>query len=206
MKTIGIIDTGIGNLGSLSGALEGLGFDPLLLKDASMIDDCENLILPGVGAFAHSILALDASGFRQPLLDYAKAGRPLLGICLGMQILFSEGDEGGSSAGLGLIPGRIRHLSQDNGFPLPHIGWNTVNFTQKHEILCGIKSDIDFYFVHSYCAECEDSHVLATTEYSETFPSIVFHSSVIGAQFHPEKSQRSGLKLLENFCWWNGTC
>lgn len=206
MKRVGIVDVGIGNLGSLTGAVEGLGFDVLPVRDAAAIDDCQNLILPGVGAFAHGMASIDAAGLRQPLLDYVAAGRPLMGICLGMQILFADGQEGGAMQGLGLIPGRIRRMCETDGMPLPHVGWNTVNLSRQHDVLTGIKPGVDFYFVHSYCAACDAEWVFGRTAYSEIFPAIVARGSVMGVQFHAEKSQRNGLRLLENFCWWDGSC
>lgn len=206
MKSIGIVDVGIGNLGSITGAVEGLGFDVLPVHGPGDVDACDNLILPGVGAFTRGMAAIDAAGLRGALAAYAAAGRPLMGICLGMQILFDDGEEGGGAKGLGLIPGHIRRMREVAGMPLPHVGWNTVDLVRKHPVLDGIKVGVDFYFVHGYCADCADGCVLGKTDYSEAFPAIVAAGSVIGVQFHAEKSQKNGLRLLENFCWWDGSC
>ncbi len=129
-----------------------------------------------------------------------------MGICLGMQILADMGTEGGDIQGLGLIPGRVVPIDAP-GLSLPHVGWNNVHQTQPHPLLESIRNNVDFYFVHSYRFETEDSrHVLARTEYGSWFPSFVAKGNVAGAQFHPEKSQANGLRLLDNFCCWDGTC
>lgn len=206
MRSVGIIDVGIGNLGSISGAVMSLGFDVLSVRQPSTLDQVEVAILPGVGAFSHAMEEIDRADMRHALRRFAEEGRPLLGICLGMQLLFAHGEEGGASDGLGLIPGVVRRLQEMDGVHLPHVGWNEIAVRRDHPVLKGVKQGVDFYFVHSYRGECESNAVIAETRYGELFPSIVGNGSVIGTQFHCEKSQKNGLKLLENFCWWDGRC
>lgn len=206
MRPVGIVDIGIGNLGSIAGAVTSLGFDVVPVRQPSELDQAEVVILPGVGAFSHAVEKIDRAGMRQPLRQWADAGKPLLGICLGMQLLFESGDEGGAADGLGLIPGTVRRLPEDNGLRLPHVGWNEIRLNSAHPVMKSVKQGVDFYFVHSYAAECDPSHIVASTEYGIRFPSIIGRGSVLGTQFHCEKSQRNGLQLLEAFCWWDGRC
>jgi glutamine amidotransferase len=206
MSRVGIIDTGICNLGSLVGALESLGFDPEPVRDPAAIEGCNRLLLPGVGAFAHAMTRIQAAGLDRPIRQGMAAGKPLLGICLGMQLLFEHGEEGEVRAGLGLLPGRVRRMREEVAAPLPHVGWNELLPGQAHPLLDGIKPGVDFYFTHSFCAETAPGIVVAAAEYGELFPAIVARGNVVGVQFHPEKSQRNGLRLLENFCLWDGSC
>ena len=203
MRLIGIIDVGIGNLGSIKSAVNELGFDVCLVKEKSELERCSSLILPGVGSFSHGIKNIRNSGLIEPIQSFVADGKPLLGICLGMQLLFEKGFEGGVFAGLGLLPGEVRKFNNPSLY-LPHVGWNNVALINEHKVWKGVKRDVDFYFVHSYRVECESVYVIGTTEYDETFPSVVSKRNVIGMQFHPEKSQSNGLRLLENFCLWSG--
>lgn len=206
MSRIGIVDTGICNLGSLVGALESLGFDPEPVRDPAGIEACGRLLLPGVGAFAHGMSTIDAAHLAEPIRRGAATGKPLLGICLGMQLLFEHGEEVESRAGLGLLPGHVRRMREEAALPLPHVGWNEVLRVRSHPLLEGIKPGVDFYFTHSFCADTAPDIVVAAAEYSERFAAIVARGNVVGVQFHPEKSQRNGLRLLENFCLWDGSC
>lgn len=206
MNRVGIVDVGIGNVGSLKSAVYELSFDYQLVRQPGDLADCDTLILPGVGAFAHGMGALSAAGLIDPVRGHVAAGKPMLGICLGMQMLFEHGEEGGGAAGLGLIPGRVRRLRDVPDMPLPHVGWNALHRAAAHPVLDDIRADVDFYFVHSFCAECDSDFVLGTSDYSEVFPAVVGRGSVLGMQFHPEKSQRNGLRMLENFCHWDGRC
>lgn len=204
--SIGVIDIGIGNLGSLRNALYSQGWDTLPIRTPDEFNEISHLILPGVGSFAAAMQRLRQSRLLEAIRDFAASGRPILGICLGMQLLAEFGSEGGETEGLGLVPGRVVPLAVSD-LRLPHVGWNNAHQSRKHPVLDGIRDDVDFYFVHSYRFVAADtSAVIAQTEYGETFPSIVGKSNVIGTQFHPEKSQANGLRLLDNFCIWDGTC
>lgn len=205
MSVVGIVDVGIGNLGSLKSAVFELGFDACLVKVPAALAECSSVILPGVGSFAHGMQAIENAGLIEPLRAHVAAGRPLLGICLGMQLLFDEGTEGGGCRGLGMIPGRVRRFADLPSLHVPHVGWNDVSIALQHPLWRGIKPGVDFYFVHSYRAECDGEYVIGNTSYGEQFPSVVASGpSVVGVQFHPEKSQRNGLRVLENFCLWDG--
>lgn len=206
MTEIGIIDVGIGNLGSLRSAIFELGFDSSLIKTSEALSQCESIILPGVGSFDHGMRAIEEAKLTQGLVTHALSGKPILGICLGMQILFDRGEEGNACAGLGILPGVVRRLKERPEFHIPHIGWNEVTRVGSHVLWQGIKLGVDFYFVHSYRVECDSEYVFGTTNHGEYFPSFVGMGNVVGVQFHPEKSQRSGLRLLENFCSWDGKC
>jgi glutamine amidotransferase len=206
MNRIGIVDTGICNLGSLVGALEGLGFDPQPVRDPAALEGCERLLLPGVGAFAHGMSAIEAADLIEPIRRGVAAGKPLLGICLGMQLLFERGEEGENRSGLGLLHGHVRRMREEAALPLPHVGWNEVLRIRPHPLLDGIKPGVDFYFTHSFCADAAPENIVGAAEYGERFAAIVARDNVIGVQFHPEKSQRNGLRLLENFCIWDGSC
>lgn len=203
---IGILDIGMGNLRSVQNAVYQNGFDPVVVNAAANFDDISHLILPGVGNFSAAVPEIESRQLRQPILDFFASGRPLLGTCLGMQLLMGIGEEGGSHPGLGLILGKVTRL-QGEGLRVPHVGWNILNVEQAHPIFQNIKSGRDFYFVHSYAAVCEQSSdLLATTEYGGAVTAVVGRANVVGVQFHPEKSQLNGLRLIENFCRWDGKC
>lgn len=204
--SIGIVDIGIGNLGSLRNALYSQGWDSVSVSKPSDLARLTHLLLPGVGAFFDAMKRLHDSGLIDPIRRFAADGHPIMGICLGMQLLADLGTEGGSVEGLGLVPGRVVHI-EASGLRLPHVGWNNAYQERSHPLLKGIRNDVDFYFVHSYCFKAvQECNVLAFTEYGERFASIVGQGNVVGAQFHPEKSQSNGLRLLDNFCEWDGRC
>jgi glutamine amidotransferase len=204
---IGILDYGFGNLQSVANAIDALGLDPLLVCDPADFDTCTHLIIPGVGAFDAAMSELKSRQLIPSIHAFARSKRPLLGICLGMQVLADYGEEGCGAEGLGLIPGKVLRFPLDLGLNTPHCGWNTVQFVGESPLWAGLKSAVDFYFVHSYRFVPESlNSVRASTDYGETFTSIVGAGNVIGAQFHPEKSQGNGLRLLENFCHWDGSC
>ena len=204
---IGIVDIGIGNIGSLRNALYGQGLDTVSVRAAEEMADLTHLILPGVGAFGAAMSKLTENDLIQSIQQFVAQGKPLLGICLGMQILAESGTEGGDISGLGLIPGRVVPIARSEGMRLPHIGWNNVKQVAKHRVLGGIRDDVDFYFVHSYRFLATNAeNVLAETEYGQRFPTMVANRNVVGVQFHPEKSQINGLRILDNFCQWNGMC
>lgn len=205
--SIGVVDIGIGNIGSLRGALESQGWDLQLVTTGDDLKEIGHLLLPGVGAFGAAMKRLNSAGLIEPIRAYAASGRPLLGICLGMQLLAGRGVEGGETEGLGLILGSVLPLEGRTSRRLPHVGWNEMNRRRDHPLLDGIKAGVDFYFVHSYSFEPEDvNDILATTDYGIEYTSVVGRNNIIGVQFHPEKSQRNGLRLLDNFCLWDGTC
>ncbi len=204
---IGILDYGFGNLASVWNAVYNLGFDVEIVKKSERFSNISHLIIPGVGAFDSAMNEMHARGLVEPVLEFAREGKPTLGICLGMQLLADFGEETTGAKGLGLIPGEVRALPTREGFTIPHCGWNTVQFLHPHPVLKKIKSECDFYFVHTYRFLARDKEcVLGTTEHSTVFDSVVFQRNILGFQFHPEKSQTHGLQLLENFCHWKGTC
>jgi len=204
---IGILNVALGNLRSMENSILQSGFDPIIVGDASRFDELTHLIVPGVGNFGAAVPEIDRRNLRIPIIDFVNSGRPLLGACLGMQLLMATGEEGGVHKGLGLIAGRVSRMTPPAGFRVPHVGWNVVDMRRAHPVFEGVKSRRDFYFVHSFAAHCDnDDDVLGTTDHGETIISVIGRANVIGFQFHPEKSQINGLKLIENFCHWDGKC
>ncbi|CAI8332558.1 MAG: Imidazole glycerol phosphate synthase subunit HisH [Gammaproteobacteria bacterium] len=203
---IGILDIGMGNLKSVHNAVYQNGFDPVVLQTDFEFDDLTHLILPGVGNFSAAMPEIDSRQLRQSILSFVASGRPLLGTCLGMQLLMAMGEEGGIHTGLGIIPGRVTRLATE-GLRLPHVGWNVLNMNRPHPVYEGVKNGRDFYFVHSYAAVCEEeSDLLGSTEYGGSVAAVIGRDNVVGIQFHPEKSQVNGLRIIENFCNWDGQC
>lgn len=200
---IGILDIGLGNISSVENAVYQQGVETLRVTSPTQIDDCSHLILPGVGHYAFGVKLMCETGLTQILPKFIDSGRPLLGICLGMQLLCSGSDEDGGQTGLNFFDGNFKIFKGD--VRVPHMGWNEVNWTKNHAVTDGVKSGKDFYFVHSY--NLSDSQFsLGNTDYHGDFVSAISRGNVLGFQFHPEKSQKNGLKLLENFCWWDGKC
>jgi glutamine amidotransferase len=196
---IAIVDYGIGNLGSVAKAFRALGAPVSLSGDADLLRSARALVLPGDGAFGAAMEELDRRALLPVLHEAVRDGRPLLGICIGMQLLFQEGEEHGRHRGLGLLPGRVRRLDPSGGLPVPHMGWNSLDKRQPHWLLDGIEDGAYVYFVHSFCCHAEPESVLASSDYGGEVAAIVGRDRVLGVQFHPEKSQKVGLKLLENF-------
>lgn len=193
-----IIDYGMGNLSSVHRAFEEVGAAAWISDQPSEIKEASSLLLPGVGAFGEGMKSLNESGMSEAILKAVQEdGIPLLGICLGMQLLASLGEEGGELKGLGLIPGTVKQMTPQGDERLPHIGWNEVNPTEAHPMFEGIPDRSDFYFVHSFHFDTDTP--LAITPYAGGFSSVVTSGNVWGAQFHPEKSSKPGLKLLKNF-------
>jgi len=203
---IGILDIAIGNLRSIANAIYELGFDYRIIEDLYDSDDLTHLVLPGVGKFSTAARHLRERGLENAIRCYAESGRPLLGICLGMQLLAHLGTEGGSRRGLGLVEGTVRKLPDDTGLRVPHVGWNTLSICRAHPALEGLKASRDTYYVHSFYLDANQEDVFAHTDFGGPIPAVVGVENVLGYQFHPEKSQATGLKLLENFCHWNGRC
>ena len=198
MARVAIIDYGVGNLRSVEKAFLAAGCDAVVSSDREIILSAERLVLPGVGAFATCMTELSKRGFAELVLERAVAGTPLLGVCVGMQMLFEESEEFGNSRGLALLPGRVRAFKTN--LPVPHVGWNLVRHKQSHALFEGIQDRSFFYFVHSFFCEPADEGIVAgETEYGAAFASIVADRNICGVQFHPEKSQRDGLRLLKNF-------
>ncbi len=194
-----IVDYGMGNLRSVEKALESVAARPKISADPAVVSGSPRLILPGVGAFGDAMKNLRASGLDRALLAAIDGGCPLLGLCLGLQLLFSESEEFGRHQGLGLIPGKVRRFNRP-GLQVPHVGWNQVESLAHDPLLSGINEGSFFYFVHSYFVEPDDpKDVLAMTDYGDRFCSIARRGSIWGAQFHPEKSQEAGKRLLRNF-------
>jgi len=199
---IGIINYGMGNLASIQNAFESLGAVTFLVETPEMLSSAERIILPGVGAFAAAMKHLEEEQWI-PAIEHAvqTQQRPLLGICLGMQILLSSGEEGGPCTGLDFIPGEVKHLSlRDQSLRLPHMGWNEVDYTSESPLFKDIPDQSDFYFVHSYAVSpTNNEDVIARTQYGDDFVVAIRRENVFGVQFHPEKSSIPGRKLLQNF-------
>lgn len=208
MNTIGIIDYGMGNLASVRNALEQLGHASQIESSPQAALQHPRLILPGVGSFAQAMQNLDQRGWTPALREYAASGRPLLGICLGMQLLFEHGEEHGDTAGLALIPGVVRLMQPASPHRIPHVGWNSLLHARRHPLFAGVKDHVDFYFVHSFhCIPAEPGDVLARCDHGGEFVASVARGNVAGMQFHPEKSQPMGLRILDNFAQWEpGSC
>jgi len=196
---IGVCDYGVGNLRSVERAVLDAGARAVISDDAGILDACDGLILPGVGAFAAASARLRQRGVADIAVAFAASGRPLLGVCLGYQLLFDDSDEGAGGAGLGLIHGSVRRIDA-GGLKVPHMGWNTLSLRRRHPLLDGIAEGAFMYFVHSYSAVgVDDADVVATTEYGGRRVAVAQHGSVVGTQFHPEKSGRDGLRIYANF-------
>jgi len=200
-----IIDYGIGNLRSIEKAFEKVDVEVRRTDDPKRIADADRLVLPGVGAFGACIDEIRDRGLERPLLSAVEAGTPLLGVCVGLQLLFETGHEKGTHKGLGLLPGAVRHFHDvDEGsiddLVVPHMGWNELEPTRDHLLLDGLGDEPYVYFVHSYHAVPENpTDVLATTTYGHSFPAVVQRDHICGVQFHPEKSQAVGLRILDHF-------
>ena len=194
---IAIVDYGMGNRRSVEKALEHVGAQPALTADPDRIRSADGVVVPGVGAFPEAMRRLRATGLDEVITERAEAGVPVLGLCLGMQLLFETSDEHEGATGLGLLPGRVTALRAPR---IPHIGWNLVTFGRPARLTEGLGAAAAFYHVHSFvCEPDEDGDIAGRGEYGAPFVSIVERANVMGCQFHPEKSSRDGLALLSNF-------
>jgi len=195
---IAVINSGIANVRSVQKGFERMDFPAAIIEDPDDLKGAGALVLPGVGAFQGGMDYLRVRGFLEPLQRWIEGGKPLLGICLGFQLLCAESEEFGLHRGLDLFPGRVKRFPK--GLKVPHMGWNSIHIEKETPLLQGIPEGSYFYFVHSYYLDATDpSLVAATTEYGLSFPSMVCRGPVYATQFHPEKSQRWGLRLLKNF-------
>lgn len=207
---IAIVNYGMGNLRSVQKAFERVGARAQIVESADQINAADRLILPGVGAFADGMMHLRERGLVEPLMRYAKSGRPMMGICLGMQLLFDSSAEDALSIerpveGLGILPGKVLRFQEDQGpdkprLKVPHMGWNEIDFAAEVPLFADLSQGDHVYFVHGYyCVPADDNDVAATTDYGRTYCSAVHRGNVWATQFHPEKSQHVGLQILRNF-------
>lgn len=201
---IAVVDYGMGNLRSVERALRHVGADAVLTSQSDAVERADKVVVPGVGAFADAMNNIEQGGLKDVIVSGIRAGKPFLGICLGLQILFDMSEEGGSVCGLGVVAGRVVRFAKttpDGGrLKVPHIGWNQVKIRQPSPLLREVPDEAFFYFDHSYYVEPEDSAVVAAeTEYGSSFTSVLWRKNVHGTQFHPEKSQAVGLTVLRNF-------
>jgi glutamine amidotransferase len=194
---IAVVDYGIGNLGSVTKGFRRAGAEVELTGDPERLRRAAALVLPGDGAFAAAMAEIEGRGLAPVLREAIERGTPLVGICIGMQLLFEESEEHGRHRGLGVLPGRVRRF--DGELPVPHMGWNTLRARRPHPLLEGVADGAYVYFVHSYYCDAPEEVVIAASDYGREFPAIVGRGSVLGLQFHPEKSQDVGLRLAANF-------
>lgn len=201
---IAIVDYGIGNVGSVLRSIEECGYSAIITNQISELKESSHIILPGVGSFTSAMMQLEARKLIEPLTEIVfEKKTPFLGICLGMQLLGNSGEENNEhTKGLGWIPGEVKKIPTNlSKLPLPHVGWNNIEMKKNSPIFQNIPNNSNFYFVHSYyfAAKNSENNVLATVNYGEDLPVIINRNNIYGFQFHPEKSQKIGLKLLKNF-------
>ena len=198
---IGVINYGIGNLQSVANALQAVAAPYEIVTDPNRVACFDKLVVPGVGAFGACMSALTENGFREPLIVHAQAGKPLLGICVGMQMLADKGTEFGEHAGLGLVPGTVVQIPRYTPeIRLPHVGWNVVDLKKDCVLTRNLPSETSAYFLHSFHFKaCHEANIVATVEYGSQLTAVVERDNVFGVQFHPEKSQIVGLTILRNF-------
>ncbi len=195
-----IVDYGMGNLRSVQKAFERVGHAATISSDPNRIADADKVVLPGVGAFRDAIARLHSAGLDQPLIEHINAGKPFLGICLGLQLLFSKSYEDGEYEGLNVFPGEVVRFDSSTGVKVPHMGWNQLRIHRRAPLLRDLPAEASVYFVHSYYVAPRDPILAATeTDYPTPFTSSIWHENVFATQFHPEKSQRVGLAMLHRF-------
>ena len=195
-----VVDYDAGNLRSVQRALEAVGQRPLVTSAPGAIESAEALVLPGVGSAQDCMRKLAARGLVDLVRDYAASGRPFLGVCVGLQLLFDGSEEGGGVECLGILPGIVRRFSSQNGLKVPQIGWNSISIQRAHPLVKAIPEGSYFYFVHSYYADPDDPEItVATGQYGQDFAAIVARNNIFATQFHPEKSADLGLRLYANF-------
>ena len=195
-----VLDYGAGNLRSVVRAIEHVGCRPEVAADPRALAAAEAAVMPGVGAAAHTMRNLQERGFVEPLREYLLAGRPFLGVCMGLQVLLTVSEEGDEHPCLDIVPGRVCRFDGTSDLKVPHMGWNSVEQLREHPIFAGIPDGTHFYFVHSYYPDPEDqSLVIGRTEYGTSFASVIARNGLVATQFHPEKSGRMGLQIYRNF-------
>ena len=208
---VAVVDYGAGNLRSVAKALERSGARVRITGEASAVARADAVVLPGAGAFADAMASLKAAGLDRAVRDSVAAGKPYLGLCVGLQLLFEESDEHGRTAGLGLLPGRVERFPERDAagglLRVPHMGWNEVRFSGRHPVLDGLPERDIFYFVHGYRAvPGREGDSVGRAAYGGEFTAAVAHENIFAVQFHPEKSQDSGRRLLDEFVAWVGSC
>ena len=199
---IGIVDYNMGNLASVINAFAKVGADATLESDPAKLETYDKLILPGVGAFGDAMEHLKENGMDKAVKAFAATGKPLLGICLGMQLLFESSEEFGETKGLGLIPGKVVAFDEskfDHSLKVPHMGWNELFVQKETALFSEMKKDFYLYFVHSFHAVCDDKYAIGKTHYGYEFVSAVQNGNIYGIQPHPEKSHENGLRIIKNF-------
>lgn len=207
MNRVGVISVGQSNLGSILASLRRLGTQATVIESRHQFDDVDRLLIPGVGSFAPAMGGLSEQQLVGPIREFCDTGRPLLGICLGMQLLFENGTEGKPVQGLGLLQGDVVKLSPSPGVRIPHVGWNSVRIVSEHPLFENVSPGTDFYFIHGYVAASTTARdVISVTQHGEEFVSAIGRRNIAGLQFHPEKSQRNGEQILANFLQWDGSC
>ncbi|MCD8026010.1 MAG: imidazole glycerol phosphate synthase subunit HisH [Clostridiales bacterium] len=197
---IAVIDYGAGNIQSVNKALKHIGCDVCVTRDKDVILKADGAVLPGVGSFGDTMDTMNSYGIKNTVIEYIDSGKPFLGICLGLQLLFPKSEESPEAKGLGIFEGDIIKIPSDNGLKIPHIGWNSLDIKKKDGIFRGIEDNPYVYFVHSYYLKAKDSAIVAAqTQYGAVVDAAVERDNIIATQFHPEKSGETGLKMLKNF-------
>lgn len=197
---IAIIDYGAGNIQSVKKALNYIGCDTFITNDKTKISNADGVILPGVGSFGDTMDSINSYGLKDSIIEYTKSGKPFLGICLGLQLLFPKSDESPDKNGLGIFDGNVKKIPSDTGLKIPHIGWNSLDIKKQDGLFKGIDKNPYVYFVHSYFLDAKDKNIVsAQTEYGVKIDAAIENNNVFAVQFHPEKSGETGLKILKNF-------
>lgn len=203
MASLVVVDYGAGNLTSVHNALNFMGISNVVTNDPAVIDLADRVVFPGVGAAGSAMETLKRTGLGEAVRRAVQAGKPVLGICIGCQIITESSEEDGGVACLGLLPGRAVRFRSEAGLKIPHMGWNQVHFNQAHPLFAGVDSGSEFYFVHSFHPQVDASLSFAHTTYgSQTFPCVIGKDNLVATQFHTEKSGEVGLRLLKNFSQW----
>lgn len=196
---LAILDYGAGNIRSVEKALAHVGAESIVTRDPAVLQAADGAVLPGVGSFGDAMYELRARGLEMPIRDFVASGKPFLGICLGLQILFESSEESPGVAGLGLLSGKIVRLPADAGLKIPHMGWNSLDIQKPGGLFAGVSGAPYVYFVHTYYLQAEDDVVTATADYGATIHAAVQRDNLLACQFHPEKSGAVGLRMLESF-------
>lgn len=197
---IAVIDYGAGNIQSVSKAMKFIGCDCVITRDKEVIMSADGAILPGVGSFGDTIATMTKYGIKDTVIEYIKSGKPFLGICLGLQLLFPESEESPEAKGLNVFDGTITKIPSGEGLKIPHIGWNSIEINKNSRLFRGIENNSYVYFVHSYFLKAADKSIVAAkTEYGVTIDAAIESGNIFATQFHPEKSGETGLKILRNF-------